>query len=164
MNEVTSAVNAVPMTTATARSTTLPRSRKSLNPLIMVLEPPTSARSRGAGARRRVTVGGRVTVRVAVGRPRRPAGPRSPASTAEHAAARRRPVSRPPRAVGAASTSAPAATTSAAAASGGGGEHVDPVAGADQRGDGQVGQPDRRGDLPVGQQGGEARPDERARR
>src|SRR3954452_16683412 len=35
VNDVTSAVKAVPMTTATARSMTLPRSRKSLNPLIM---------------------------------------------------------------------------------------------------------------------------------
>src|SRR3954451_22505347 len=35
VKDATSAVNAVPMTTATANSTTLPRSRKSLNPLSM---------------------------------------------------------------------------------------------------------------------------------
>ena len=33
MNELTTAVNAAPMTTATASSTTFPRSRKSLKPL-----------------------------------------------------------------------------------------------------------------------------------
>lgn len=37
VTEVTTAVNAVPMTTATARSMTLPRIRKSLNPLNMPL-------------------------------------------------------------------------------------------------------------------------------
>jgi hypothetical protein len=35
VNAVTSAVKAVPMTTATARSTMLPRSRKSLKPFII---------------------------------------------------------------------------------------------------------------------------------
>lgn len=34
VNEPTNAVNAAPMTTATASSTTLPRSRKSLNPFM----------------------------------------------------------------------------------------------------------------------------------
>ena len=40
------------------------------------------------------------------------------------------------------------------------GEDVDPVTRAHERGDGEVGQPDRCGDLPVGQQGGEPGADE----
>ena len=38
VNAVTIVVNAAPMTTATARSTTFPRRMKSLNPLIMSAE------------------------------------------------------------------------------------------------------------------------------
>ena len=39
VNAATSAVNAAPMTTATARSMTFPRRMKSLKPLIMVASP-----------------------------------------------------------------------------------------------------------------------------
>src|SRR4051812_18417864 len=45
----TTAVKAAPMTTATARSTTFPRSRKSLNPLIMGSSTHTGSDPAGPG-------------------------------------------------------------------------------------------------------------------
>ena len=64
VNAVTSAVKAMPMTTATARSTMLPRSRKSLKPLIMSVIHHIGDLDRTTADG--VSGGGRLTVRVAV--------------------------------------------------------------------------------------------------
>ena len=161
MKRVTSAVNAVPMTTATARSTTLPRSRKSLKPLShgVAIQRTPAVRARPArGAARHG--GGRLTVSVAVvaaaasraavagvdGEQQQP-GRRVGRSVGRRRRPRRGPARRRP-------------PPPPCAASGERGQDVDPVAGAHQGGHGEVGQPHRGRHLTRGQQRGQPGPDQ----
>src|SRR5215212_6695639 len=114
----TTAVNAAPMTTATARSTTLPRSRKSLKPFIMGSSIHTSlgatrqAHREGGGGRRRGQPGRRGRVHGEQQQARRRIGLRRRTRCGQHER-----------------------TGGDDLRSGGvrrGGQHVDPVAGAHQ--------------------------------
>ena len=133
VNAATSAVNAVPMTTATARSTTLPRSRNSLKPLIMgSIQPHAPARActamqfrAAAGDGERVGGRGRGGAQDRVVGDQQQPGRRSSTASAPCAAARTR--------------------RSCCHDLGRGGvrrgrQHVHTVAGADQGGDREVGE------------------------